>query len=224
MEVWPGIHSIEASPVSNVYLVMGPPLTLIDTCFPGTLGSLTRALEAAGVQVKDLRRIVLTHCDVDHVGNARALQRLSGAEVCAHVDAIPYLARDAHAHTLGDLPSPGPLMRSLMRSTVGRRTNTFTVDRVLHDGDTLDGLTVLHLPGHTAGHIGVQAGRVLFAGDAVFGGRKLRPSPGFLTQDRVAERRTLERMAAMQIDLLLPGHLTPVNDAARHVAKILETY
>ena len=224
VEVWPGIHSLNVSPVSNVYLVIGPPLTLIDTCWPGTLRSLIRELDAAGVAVKDLQRIVLTHCDVDHVGNARALQRLSGAEICAHAEAIPYMARDAPANTLNDLPSPGPILRALIRATAGRRTKTFSVDRVLHDGDNLDGLTVLHLPGHTAGHIGVQAGPVLFAGDAVMGGRKPRPLPGFITQDRAAERRTLERMAAMQIELLLPGHLGPVRDAASQIATILESY
>ena len=224
MEVWPGIHSLKVLPMSNVYLVIGPPLTLIDTCWPGTLRSLIEALDSAGVAVKNLQRIVLTHCDVDHVGNARALQRLSGAEICAHVEAIPYLAREAHADTLSDLPSPGPTLRSLIRATAGRRTKTFAVDRVLHDGDDLDGLTVLHLPGHTAGHIGVQAGPVLFAGDAVMGGRKPRPLPGLITQDRAAERRSLERMAAMQIELLLPGHLGPVKDAVRQIATILERY
>jgi len=224
VEVWPGIHSLKVLPMSNVYLVIGPPLTLIDTCWPGTLRSLIEALDSAGVAVKNLQRIVLTHCDVDHVGNARALQRLSGAEICAHVEAIPYLAREAHADTLSDLPSPGPTLRSLIRATAGRRTKTFAVDRVLHDGDDLDGLTVLHLPGHTAGHIGVQAGPVLFAGDAVMGGRKPRPLPGLITQDRAAERRSLERMAAMQIELLLPGHLGPVKDAARQIATILERY
>jgi len=121
-------------------------------------------------------------------------------------------------------PAPARRCDSLIRATAGRRTKTFAVDRVLHDGDDLDGLTVLHLPGHTAGHIGVQAGPVLFAGDAVMGGRKPRPLPGLITQDRAAERWSLERMAAMQIELLLPGHLGPVKDAARQIATILERY
>lgn len=222
MELQPGIHSLKVSPLSNVYLVLGPPVTLIDTCWPGTLRALLQALDTAGVAVTDLQRIVLTHCDVDHVGNAYALQRLSGAEICAHVDALPYLARDAHAHTLGDLPSPGPRVRSVLRATLGRRAKTCAVDRVLHDGDTLDGLSVLHLPGHTPGQIGVQTGPVLFAGDAVLGGRTPRRFPGFITQDRAAERRSLERLAALQIDLLLPGHLGPVYDAAHRIATLLE--
>lgn len=224
VELWPGIHSLKVSPLSNIYVVMGPPLTLIDTCWPGTLPALLRALAALDIAVKDLQRIVLTHCDVDHVGNARALQRLSAAEICAHAAALPYLARAAHAPTLGDLPSPGPVVRSVLRATVGRRTPTVAVDRVLHDGDHLDGLTVLHLPGHTAGHIGLQAGPVLFAGDTLVGGRTPRLFPRFITQDRAAERRTLERMAAMQIDLLLPGHLGPVREAAPRIAQLLERY
>ena len=210
MELWPGIHSLDASRVSNVYLVIGPPLTLIDTGPPGALPSLLRAIRRAGVQPEALQRLVLTHNDVDHIGNARALQRLSGAEVCAHEDDLPYIT--------GALPRPG--IRRLIAAVMGRNMPVPVVDRVLHDGDELGGLTVLHLPGHTPGHIGVQSGRVLFAGDAVVGGRRLRATPRLLTWNEELARRSIGRMATLGIDLLLPGHGTPVNDGSRHCAEL----
>lgn len=212
MELWPGIHSLDATRVSNVYLVMGPPLTLIDTGPLLALSSVLRAIRGAGVQPQDLQRIVLTHNDVDHIGNARALQRISGAEVCAHEDDIPYIT--------GAAPRPG--VRRLIAAALGRNMPVPVVDRVLHEGDDLDGLTVLHLPGHTPGHIGVQRDSVLFAGDTVAGGRRLRATPRLLTWNQELARRSIARMATLGIDLLLPGHGTPVNDGSRHCAELAE--
>src|SRR5207249_2113626 len=159
MELWPGIYSLAASRVSNVYLVVGPPATLIDTGPPGTVWRLLAELKRAGVQPRDLQRIVLTHCDVDHIANARTLQRITGAAVCAHEDDVPYIT--------GARPFPGPAVRRAIGATINRRVRPPRVDRALHDGDALDGLAVLHLPGHTPGHIGLQSGSVLFAGDTV---------------------------------------------------------
>ena len=212
MELWTGIHSLETSRVSNVYLVVGPP-TLIDTGPPGTVWRLLAALKRAGVQPRDLRRIVLTHCDVDHIANAPTLQRITGAEICAHEDDIPYIT--------GAQPLPGPPARLVIGATIGRLVRPPRVDRALHDGDALDGLVVQHLPGHTPGHIGLQSGRVLFAGDSVSGGRRLRPAPRFLTWNEDLARRSLACLATLGVDLLLPGHGTPVDNGARRCAELV---
>ena len=50
MEFWPGVHALEASRVSNVYLVVGTPATLVDTGPPGALPRLLREMRRAGVQ------------------------------------------------------------------------------------------------------------------------------------------------------------------------------
>jgi glyoxylase-like metal-dependent hydrolase (beta-lactamase superfamily II) len=167
MELWTGIHSLGVSRVSNVYLVVGPPPTLIDTGPPGMIWRLLAALKRTGV--------------------------------------------------------PGPPARRVIGATIGRLVRPPIVDRALHDGDVLDGLVVLHLPGHTPGHSGLQSGRVLFAGDTVSGGRRLRPAPRFLTWNEDLARRSLARMATLAVDLLLPGHGTPVDDGARRCTELVAT-
>ena len=78
----------------NVYLAEGEPLTLIDT---GPKDVLTRAaLEAGlaehGCRVEDLRRVILTHHHVDHIGLTAEIVARSGAEVLTHPYNLPWLA------------------------------------------------------------------------------------------------------------------------------------
>jgi len=212
MELWPGIHSLDASRVSNTYLVMGPPVTLVDTGPPGALPRLLAAIEQAGVRPARLERIVLTHCDIDHIGNAYPLSLVADVEICAYEADAPFIT--------GARPFPGPVMRRTIELTWGRSVTRPRVDRVLREGDDLDGLTVVHLPGHTPGHIGLQRGSVLLAGDTVFGGRQLRPAPGLLTWSKEQARKSIARIGTLDVDLLLPGHGTPINDGARRAAAL----
>ena len=65
--------------------------TLIDAGLPGQAEAIGDALVEAGAGVRDLRRIIFTHQDLDHVGSGAALVRQSGARVLAHAADAPYI-------------------------------------------------------------------------------------------------------------------------------------
>src|SRR5262245_47332823 len=65
--------------------------TLVDTGLPGQFAAIDAALAEAGLHVPDLRRILITHQDIDHVGSLHALVEESGARVLAHAVEAPYL-------------------------------------------------------------------------------------------------------------------------------------
>ncbi|WP_330217247.1 MBL fold metallo-hydrolase [Paenibacillus durus] len=133
-------------------------LTLVDTGMLGQFDELKQAVEDAGAQISDIRRVVITHQDIDHIGNLQELvNRIPGLELLAHADDIPYLNgslplvkftseriaqmpggfKDLALHFLESLPGLGK----------------FTV---LQDGDMPPwggGAEVIHTPGHTPGHI-----------------------------------------------------------------------
>src|SRR5271157_5863439 len=66
-------------------------ITLIDAGFPGLLPGIEGALTGLGLKLKDVRRIFLTHQDLDHIGSAEAIQAATGAEVFAHASDRPYI-------------------------------------------------------------------------------------------------------------------------------------
>src|SRR5688572_13053834 len=82
MKLAPSLHRI-GSDLVNCYVVEdGDQLTLIDTGVPGQWKDLERELTAMGRSVADIRGVILTHGDTDHIGFA---ERLRAQGVPIHV-------------------------------------------------------------------------------------------------------------------------------------------
>jgi glyoxylase-like metal-dependent hydrolase (beta-lactamase superfamily II) len=96
MEVTPGVHLFQSCKASYVCLVLGEEPILIDTCLPGRAAPILAELEAFGLTPTDLTHIVLTHHDVAHIGNARALQQATGAKLWAPQEDLPYILGQRH--------------------------------------------------------------------------------------------------------------------------------
>jgi glyoxylase-like metal-dependent hydrolase (beta-lactamase superfamily II) len=65
--------------------------TLVDAGLPGQAEAIGAALPEAAIEVRELRRIIFTHQDLDHVGSGAALVRQSGATVLAHPADAPHI-------------------------------------------------------------------------------------------------------------------------------------
>jgi glyoxylase-like metal-dependent hydrolase (beta-lactamase superfamily II) len=189
--------------------------TLVDAGLPGQAETIGAALTEVGIGVRDLRRIIFTHQDLDHVGSGAALVRQSGATVLAH-------PADA-AHIDGSLrplkPSPEMLERRPQMREVLERLEPVRVDEHLAD-DRLDlagGTRVIFTPGHTPGHLSLYLERpkVLVAGDALTaeGGHLNGPNPP-LTLDVRAAVRSVRRLADLEIDTIVCYHGGVVSEDA----------
>jgi len=128
---------------------------------------------------------------------------MTGAEVCIHAADAPGLANDllSAAMLFGERAPPAP------------------ADRLLRDGDQVGALRVIHTPGHTPGGICLydEATHDLLSGDTVFsdGAFGRTDLPG---GDEAALRLSLERLAALDVRGLYPGHGSPVETGGgRHI-------
>lgn len=166
--------------------VEGP--TLVDTGFPGMLELLRAALQAEGVALGDVRRVLVTHHDLDHIGLLPDVVRESGAQVWASAAEVSFVqGEQAPQKRPGTPPLSGlPDIR---------------VSRVLGDGEVLPlagGVRVLATPGHTVGHTSflVEQDGVLITGDALTSedGTLNSFNPQF-TPDQSLARQSVRRLA-----------------------------
>ena len=205
MRLAEGVYKVDGVRVANVYLVaIDDGLLLVDTGMPGNAKRIVAFMESIGRQAADLRYVVLTHCDLDHIGSVAALKEMTGARVAIHELDGPVLSGEQRP------PKGGPLGAVLSRLF---RIRHVVPDLLLKDGDVVGGLKVMHVPGHTAGSLVLsREDGVVFSGDALLSdkhGQVRSPDPR-LALDRAQALASAERIKALPITLLCTGHGPPV--------------
>ena len=186
---------------------------LIDTGGPSKRTVLERELAKAGCWPGDLRVILLTHGDYNHAGNAAHLRERYGAAVAMHPDDLGRVRRGDWKW--GRNRKPDRIVCSFRLYSLLTKKGDFDVfepDARLEDVQSLlrygYGATVLHLPGHTKGSIGVLTPD----GDIVCGDlldNVLRPSFGVLIDDMKAAKASLRRLRQLGVGTVYPGHGKP---------------
>ena len=222
MELAPSLHRLGGSTLVNSYLVADSTgVTIIDPGLPGYWKQLPGELARMGRSLDDVRGVVLTHGDTDHVGFAERLRQERGVPVYVHAD-------DA-SRARGEVTKPstgwgkvkiGALLGFLWYAGRhgGLRVPPVTEVVPVDDGATLDlpgSPRVIHIPGHTPGSaaIHVPAVDALFVGDALTtrnvltGERGPRIAP--FTLDPDASRASWARLDGVDARWLLVGHGDP---------------
>lgn len=155
---------------------------LLDTgCATDVEGLILPSLEALGVPPETLTHLINTHCDLDHQGGNHGMKQLAPqAELsCGELDkpaiedpaTIFHQRYDGHRHLHGhfyDEPTAAWIHEALGPAQ--------RVDRTWIGGERIElspgwHLQVLHLPGHSHGHLGLldERNQALYAGDAIHG-------------------------------------------------------
>jgi glyoxylase-like metal-dependent hydrolase (beta-lactamase superfamily II) len=181
----------------------GDGLVLVDTGTPGKIGKIDGALRDIGRTVEDVRTILLTHWHYDHIGTLGEIVRRSGATVVAHSTDAPFID--------GSQPPQLTTVMKLTAPFLGKPASA-PVDRALDtDGPAgVPGVTALHTPGHTGGHVSYlldRHGGVLFAGDVATSLRgKVRRPPKVVTPDMTTNEASMRRLANEAFDVVVFGH------------------
>ena len=207
----------ELIPDSQIYLVGKPTsqdFSLIDVGLIGKGGYKINTIRNLGIRLEDIKRIIMTHTHMDHIGCLAEIQeQIPWAELWMHTLEAEPLEQDERAVYGMDM------FRSICETQYGLKPGAFKfqVDRKLQDGENLEigGMTweVLHIPGHSQGSIGLydRANKILIPGDVVYadyaiGRFDLHGANG------PELKNSLMRLAELEVEILLPGHNRIVKD------------
>ncbi|BCJ36663.1 MBL fold metallo-hydrolase [Actinocatenispora thailandica] len=218
MQIASGLHRIGSDYV-NSYLVVGQDgVTIIDAGLPGFWKPLLAELASIGKGLGDVRALVLTHGDTDHIGFAARLHRETGIAAYVHEADVDRARLKVKKPNSGWGPVRlGALAGFLWYSARhgGLRIPPAMELRTVADGDVLDvpgSPRIIHTPGHTPGSIAVHVPQVdaVFIGDTMTTRNVLTgvtgPKPAPFTLDPEQAIASLDRIADTGARWLLPGH------------------
>ena len=175
------IRAGNAGPLSltgtNTYLV-GSPAFVVDPG-PAEPAHVERVWEAAQAR-GGVAGIVLTHRHIDHAESAPALRARSGAPLAA--------GRESGVRAFYEEPG----------------ADAIELDVTLGEGDRFGPFDVFETPGHSGDHVSLLAGTVLFCGDTVLGEGSVFVAPG--GNSLASYLRSLEKLEALELSALCPGH------------------
>ena len=181
---------------------------LIDTGLPGQFDLIKSEMAKVGLAPEQITMVILTHQDLDHIGNLKTIRNL-GARVAAYADEAPYIQGDKPPIKLAGLEAnleklPPELLEFYHMLKQGMPGLVTPVDMLLYDSEVLQacgGIEVIHTPGHTPGHIALRllASDIIITGDAAnkIDGKLCGATPEY-TDDMATAEASFEKIKALK--------------------------
>lgn len=238
VQVTDTVHLARGHAVNWTLVADDTGVMLIDAGYPGDREGVLASLRKLGYEAGDVRAILLTHAHIDHLGSAIWFASEHGTPVYCHTDEVGHAKREyleqasvfdvalrlwkprwavwgIHVVRSGGLirdgiPTTEPLTAEVAAGLPGRPTPVAT-------------------PGHTGGHCSYVVDGVLASGDALITGHPLlgrggpQLLPAVFSHSQSNCLRSLDALALLDTDVLLPGHgdvwRGPIREATHQALK-----
>lgn len=206
--------------ISNCYLVRERDgFTLVDCTISGQAAKIIKAAQELGGSI---RRILLTHAHVDHIGSLDQLHALLGpVDVAISQRESPFLHRDLSLRP----DEPQQKVKGGFPGATTRPTHTLT------EGELFGSLRCIATPGHTPGHFSFLDERdgTLFAGDALtsIGGLHcVTASPWYFplakmaTWDFALAEKSAQRLLEYKPKSIATGHGSFISNGTEELSRL----
>lgn len=198
MKITNDVHMIDGTDNGHIYFIKGNQNIIIDTGFPGKAKQIIDEINKIGVDINDVSNILLTHHDIDHIGNAKDLQDASKAKLWASKEDSPYIT--------GEKKRPG--LKKIIQTIIKHKLPN--VDNYYGEEMPLD-IKVIKAPGHTPGHVMFLYKDVLFIGDLFkVNVNKIQQMPGFMNWNQEEYKKSLNLLKDIEFTWICPSHGNPI--------------
>ncbi len=209
-----GLWTFETLQLGRVYAIQDEDgLTLIDAGIGSSALKIVKELKTINREPTDIKRIIITHAHIDHIGGLPKLKELTGAQVLCGYREKPYVEGSLYAPV-----APKKDLKGLLKLVPFKPIKVVgtPVDVMLRSWETLPmvmgGLQVIDTPGHSPGAISLWQShwRLLFCGDVVTNKPKFGLPSAPFTVDMRDNIRSLQRLTELEPSLICFGHGPPL--------------
>lgn len=198
MKITDNVYALDSTKGAYAYIILGKEIILVDTGLKWQGKGILKELAAMNIKLEGIKHIVLTHHDLDHVGNAAMLQKLTGAKLWADSKDILYIK--------GYKTRPGIKRVFSFFNRVEKPGEIYTYN----ENAKIDDIQVIPTPGHTPGHVCILYKDVLFAGDLVKSKKgKIEPYPN-MNWDEALLKKSIKNISSIPFKWVCPAHGAPV--------------
>ena len=205
--------------VNNYLIPSGDGWILIDTGYEGGFSHFHKMLEKNGLRPEEIRYVFLTHAHDDHAGFLNEVLAATSADVILHPKALEGLKRGQNSFEGGCSSYLAWLFCQIL-ALFGHGEHRYPpikeeyLDRLIPVGSERFRMLgfpyeVLETPGHTADHIALLVGDLLFCGDAAMNGFPSCRRTTIWIENLPQFRRSWETMLEKSPRLLYPAHGKP---------------
>lgn len=199
MKITDKVYALNSTKGNYAYIIRDDKVILIDTGRPGQGKGILKELKSINIRPEDIKHILITHHDVDHIGNLALLDEETKARVWASKEDIPYI--------YGDKNRPGikRIVSILMRTGPPGNICIYPKNQRIKD------IEIIPTPGHTPGHVCLLFEDVLFVGDLLRNSNgHLKPLASFMNDDEPALRKSIDKIDQFSFKWVCPAHGEPV--------------
>ncbi len=211
-----GVYFIEGQddmiPDSHTYIIGDPSsrdLSLIDPGLTRKGSYKLDSIKKMGIEPESIKRVIMTHTHLDHIGCFPEIKkRIPSLELWVHLEEADPLEQGDERTVYGMA-----MFEQMCRAQYGVKPGDYALraNRKLCDGEKLDlgGMVweVLHIPGHSMGSIALYepSQKTLIPGDVVYADYAIGRFDLHGADGKVL-RKSLFRLAELEVKTLLPGH------------------
>lgn len=192
--------------------------------------ALQNTLCENGFTVQDITEIVLTHNHGDHVGLVNRITAMHPIPVYAHGDAVPRLKRDhdffrmrvaffADIYKQMGCGEAGNKQVEYLKQAMLKGSKSAIHPDISPIGNNHLGFKVIHVPGHAEDQVALyhESDQILIAGDLLIqhisSNALIEPDiTGKRLPTLIQHKHSLEKIYALSVDLVFPGHGILINE------------
>ena len=207
------------SGINTCYIIKDRGVIMIDGGTYNQVGEFSNTLSKHKIKADEIKLIVLTHGDFDHVGGTKELKELTGADVAIHENDRKNL-EEGIFHWPEGVTLWGKFTKSVFKTMNRGRMEFPPVNADLLLGDYEQSLAefgvngkIIFTPGHTAGSVSI----LLDSGEAFIGclihnkfPLVMKPGLPIYADDIQMLKQSLKMIVDRGAKILYPGHGNPV--------------